>query len=204
MQKNKLGMTETYNRLHNPDDADPAVVELRSRREELTNYVAGCYGFDDLDLDFGFHEVAYLPENDCMRYTISDESRLEVLRRLADFNRERYLQQEGEINIGPQKPISTAGQKRKQEIDTSDQSEFVLSARMGPQPSGSEDASGAAEMIVSHLKVRRTWLSKADILAYVDIPANQWTAAINDLLASGILERHGERRSARYRISESD
>jgi len=47
-------------------------------------------------------------------------------------------------------------------------------------------------------------LSKSGTLAYVDIPDSQWSAAINDLLARGTVERQGKRRSARYRISESD
>lgn len=48
------------------------------------------------------------------------------------------------------------------------------------------------------------WLGKLGTRACVEILVGQWSIAINDLLARGTVERQGERRSARYRISESD
>lgn len=48
------------------------------------------------------------------------------------------------------------------------------------------------------------WLGKSDTRACVEIHDAQSSTAINDLLARGTVERQGERRSARYRISESD
>jgi len=61
-----------------------------------------------------------------------------------------------------------------------------------------------ARAILSYLQRVPGWHGKADILAYVGMPDGQWNAAINDLLARGIVERQGERRGARYRISESN
>jgi hypothetical protein len=52
--------------------------------------VACAYGWHDLDLDHGFHEVPYLPENDRVRFTISETARVEVLRLLSELNRQRY------------------------------------------------------------------------------------------------------------------
>lgn len=48
------------------------------------------------------------------------------------------------------------------------------------------------------------WLGKSDTRACVESHDVQWGAAVNDLLVRGAAERQGERRSARYRISESD
>ncbi|WP_406854391.1 hypothetical protein ABEG18_17805 [Alsobacter sp. KACC 23698] len=43
-----------------------------------------------------------------------------------------------------------------------------------------------------------------NMLAYAGKPESQLNGANNDLLASGIVERQGERRGTLYRISESD
>jgi hypothetical protein len=52
--------------------------------------VRSAYGWNDVDLGHDFHEVPYLPENDRVRFTISEEARLKLLQRLAELNRERY------------------------------------------------------------------------------------------------------------------
>ena len=41
-----------------------------------------------------FHEVGYLPANDNVRFTISESARIEVLKRLAKLNRERWEEEE--------------------------------------------------------------------------------------------------------------
>ncbi len=40
--------------------------------------VRDAYGWQDLDLGHGFHEVEYLPENDRVRFTISEAARAVV------------------------------------------------------------------------------------------------------------------------------
>ncbi|MDO2426600.1 hypothetical protein Q2380_06165, partial [Enterobacter hormaechei] len=57
--------------------------------------VLRAYGFDELDLEQDFHEVAYLPEGKNVRFTISEPAREELLCRLATLNKNRY---EGEQN----------------------------------------------------------------------------------------------------------
>lgn len=47
--------------------------------------VAAVYGWNDLDLDHGFHET-----KQGLRYTISEPARREVLDRLLQLNFERY------------------------------------------------------------------------------------------------------------------
>jgi hypothetical protein len=98
MENLGIGMTEFYNRLHSPRNADPNIIALRALRVELSRQVASSYGFGNFDLEFGFHRVAYLPERDCVRFTISESARLEVLTRLSDLNRQRY-QKEDEAGL---------------------------------------------------------------------------------------------------------
>jgi hypothetical protein len=79
-----------HNRFHDPSDDDVRIVAMRELHREMDLAVARAYGWDDLDLEHGFHEVPYLPENDRVRFTISERARREVLRRLSELNRQRY------------------------------------------------------------------------------------------------------------------
>lgn len=56
--------------------------------------VRDSYGWQDIDLDHGFHEVGYLTANDNIRYTISEPARIEILKRLAALNRQRWEEEE--------------------------------------------------------------------------------------------------------------
>lgn len=49
---------------------------------------------------------------------------------------------------------------------------------------------------------RSTWVAKVDILATTSIPDGQLNAAVNDLIARGVVGRlrQGERRSAMCRV----
>ena len=102
-----LGLTKIYNFFHARDlsremvsqiskkDAVTAAVgfdaliELRRLHVALDLMVRDAYGWQDLDLEHGFHEVETLPENDRVRYTISPAARREVLKRLLAENHTR-------------------------------------------------------------------------------------------------------------------
>src|SRR5262249_3331373 len=76
-----IGLTDLYRRIHDPNDNDPIVEELRVLHRNVDVGVAGAYGWGALKLDHSLHEVPYLPENDRVRFTISEAARVEVLRR---------------------------------------------------------------------------------------------------------------------------
>ena len=102
-----LGLTKIYNLFHARDlsaetvaqvskkDADTAatgfeaLLALRQLHVALDNAVRDTYGWQDLDLEHGFHEVETLPENDRVRYTVSPAARREVLKRLLAENHAR-------------------------------------------------------------------------------------------------------------------
>ena len=99
-----LGLTKIYNLFHDRDLSPEivtqvskkaayiaaagfeALLELRCLHVELDIAVRDAYGWQDLDLEHGFHEVETLPENDRVRYTISPAARREVLKRLLAEN----------------------------------------------------------------------------------------------------------------------
>jgi len=94
MTADQIGLTQLYNRFHNPDDNDLRIVEMRKLQVKIDNAVRDAYGWSDIDLGHDFHEVGYLPANDNVRYTISEPARIEVLKRLAKLNKERWEEEE--------------------------------------------------------------------------------------------------------------
>jgi hypothetical protein len=85
-----LGLTGFYNDFHDSGCSDAAIVACRVIQKEINETVLEAYGFDDIDLDIGFHEVGYLPAGKNTRYTMSEGARQEVLSRLALLNKERH------------------------------------------------------------------------------------------------------------------
>ena len=198
MLSESIGLTQLYNRFHDPSDKDPRIETVRVLHREIDLAVARAYGWDDLDLEHGYYEVPYLPENDRVRFTISDRSRLEVLRRLSELNHRRY---EDEVAQG----LHGNGGKRA----STHAPRAVRGTSAAPtQPSFDfetvaatiTDGVAAASAILDFLNAHDGWHAKADVLAATDITDGLWNSAINGLIADGRVERQGERRGARYRV----
>lgn len=94
MTSRQIGLTALYNLFHDPSETDAELEEMRRLQREIDVAVRDSYGWQDIDLDHGFHEVGYLPANDNVRYTISDPARIEILKRLAALNRQRWEEEE--------------------------------------------------------------------------------------------------------------
>lgn len=108
---NNIGLTKLYNIFHNRNANESFILGLRDIHREIDRAVSASYGWDDLDMNHDFHEVPYLPENDRVRFTISESARLEILRRLSGLNRQRHQQ---EVQAGLHKPAKKQklGKKR--------------------------------------------------------------------------------------------
>jgi len=90
MRGERIGLTKFYRRFHDANEQDERIIRLRALHRQIDEAVASAYGWTDLNLQHGFVSVDYLPKNDCIRFTISETARLEVLRRLGELNRQRY------------------------------------------------------------------------------------------------------------------
>jgi hypothetical protein len=208
----QLGATKIYNQFHDPDNNDARIEELRILHREIDRAVARTYGWDDHNLDHGFHEVPYLPENDRVRFTIAESARIEVLRRLAELNRQRYEEEVARDLHGSTRTRATTRPPRgrsasleatpQPSFDFGDipanESEYLMVA----EPSANYQ-NDSARIVLLHLKANPGWHAKADVLAATALPAGQWNAAINDLISGGKVERQGEKRGTRYRVVES-
>ena len=70
---------------------------------------------------------------------------------------------------------------------------------MAAEPRANYQA-GPAHAITEYLSTNVGWHAKADVLAAIGITDGQWNAAIAELIASGRIERQGEKRGTRYRF----
>ena len=95
LSKNRLSLTDLYNRFHNPKESAEDIVRLRELRVEMDKAVASAYGWGDLDLGHGFHETAQ-----GVRFTVSESARREVLSRLLKLNHERHEEEVRNQELG--------------------------------------------------------------------------------------------------------
>ncbi|MGI8683225.1 MAG: type IIL restriction-modification enzyme MmeI, partial [Mycobacteriales bacterium] len=85
----QLGLTRTYNLVHDPAVVDVEVVHLRELHVEIDAAVCESYGWEDLPLDHGHHET-----RQGVRWTVSSPARVELLDRLQELNHVRYAEEQ--------------------------------------------------------------------------------------------------------------
>jgi hypothetical protein len=112
------GLTKTYNRFHDPDEAIADIQKLRQLHVEMDHAVAAAYGWTDLDLGYDFHQT-----KQGLRYTISEPARREVLTRLLKLNHERYTE-EVRQGLHEKKNPKTVKNKAKKTSSASEPSLF--------------------------------------------------------------------------------
>lgn len=199
LREREIGLTKLYNSFHASRDTDPALRQLRELHREIDLAVAGAYGWDDLDLEHGFHEVPYLPENDRIRFTISETARVEVLWRLSELNRQRYEEEVAQEPHTDAKPRASSRPPRAGRNTSAAMAQRSLDFEA--ETAIFANGTTSATAILGFLNARDGWHAKAEILAATGVTDEQWSVAIADLIADGRAERQGERRGARYRAT---
>ena len=87
MAEREFGLTDVYNRIHNSDfRSDEGISKLRELHVDLDYVVRDAYGWSDLNLGHGFHEV----RGQGVRFTFAPQAVDEVLDRLLELNKTRY------------------------------------------------------------------------------------------------------------------
>lgn len=85
MTRLNLGLTKFYNVVHDPVEAnDAGISEVRELHEALDLAVLAAYGWEDLDLHYGFHMF-----RQSIRWTVCPDAREEILDRLLEENHKR-------------------------------------------------------------------------------------------------------------------
>ncbi|MDF5805119.1 hypothetical protein P4238_15820 [Pseudomonas aeruginosa] len=197
MRADRIGLTKLYNRFHTDTERDPRIEELRSLQRQMDAAVAHAYGWDDLDLNHGFHEVPYLPESDRIRFTISETARIEVLQRLSELNRQRYEEEVAQgLHSGSTKRPSPRTPHTSQPVECHSGPSWARLRYSADAHREWHDPGNENSRIP---RANQGWHAKSEILATTGIPTAQWNAAIASLIAEGKVERQGEKRGTRYR-----
>jgi hypothetical protein len=82
MQARRIGLTKTYNLLHDPACRDADIADLRRLHAALDAAILACYGWDDLDPGHDFHANA----RGQMRFGMAPAVQRAVVQRLLDLN----------------------------------------------------------------------------------------------------------------------
>ncbi|GFE72084.1 hypothetical protein CFPU101_46940 [Chroococcus sp. FPU101] len=103
MQRNNQGLTETYNRFHDPDETDEDIIHLRELHQQMDRAVLDAYGWTDIPTDCEFL-LDYEEDDETgskrkkpYRYRWPSEVHDEVLARLLELNQARY---DEEVRLG--------------------------------------------------------------------------------------------------------
>jgi hypothetical protein len=193
LAKAGTGLTKIYNKFHSPSSAETDIQGLRKLHVELDRAVCANYGWTDINLAHNFRET-----KQGLRYTISDEAKREVLRRMAELNLLRYEKEVSQGKHGMASNVVVSKALRKRSMSPLQQGldfDQVLVEHSQVKPLNASSA------VLRYLKDSSGWHAKADILTAIGITDSQWNAAIADLIAGGKAERQGERRGARYRAT---
>jgi hypothetical protein len=98
MLASQEGLTKIYNRFHDRAESSASIKTLRALHVEIDEAVKRAYCWDDFTLGHGFRET-----EQGLRYTISEDARVEVLDRLLELNHARYAE---EVKAGLHAPDS--------------------------------------------------------------------------------------------------
>ena len=103
MVRNNQGLTDTYNRFHDPDERDPDIQKLRELHAEMDRAVLDAYGWTDIPTDceslLDYEEEDEQEDSSKRqkkkpwRFRWSEEVHDEVLARLLDLNQKRHEQE---------------------------------------------------------------------------------------------------------------
>lgn len=116
----KVGMNDLYRLTHSQVTNETAVNDFRVLIEEMDKAVVSAYGWADLQLEHGFHGVPYFPEQNRIRFTISESARIELLRRLSELNRQRFEEEVAQGLHGSTVTRSTARAPSRRRASSAD------------------------------------------------------------------------------------
>jgi N-6 DNA Methylase len=138
MVQNNQGLTDTYNRFHNPDEDNPDILKLRQLHAEMDKAVLAAYRWEDINptceflLDYEEEESieeSTRSRKKPYRYRWTEDTHDEVLTRLLALNKERAQAEEmlgGEKAVGKK---AEAKKTKKKAASKSDKPQAIISSK---------------------------------------------------------------------------
>ena len=204
MEARKKGLTKLYNDFHDQEDRAEDIVAMRDLQSKVNELVRDKYGWQDIELECGFHEVGYLPDGHNTRFTVSETARRDILRRLSKLNRARYEAENSESNAkasnnGKPREASSVSASRSN-IDSLSQQKDLFEVGVA-SPFVTPKSTNPVEKVYEWIEEKRgSWIAKDAILAGTGIDGSTLEKAIAELIADEDLEQQGEGDQARYRM----
>jgi hypothetical protein len=130
--KLNLNLTQFYNSFHNSSNKEETFKHIRKLLQKIDHLILALYGWDDLSLNHGFHET-----RQGIRFTVSEEARREVLKRLLKLNHERY-EEEVAQGLHDKKKKKTSTSRKKKTFSAKDDGNLNLFNFMNVSPKGAK------------------------------------------------------------------
>lgn len=208
MNELNIGLTALYNRFHSRNDFDTRIVDFRQMQQEIDIIVANAYGWSDLKFEYDFFDVPNQPKNDRVRFTISENTRNEVLRRLSELNRQRYTEEV--TTRHNDKPGITLKSTCKSESKPSklrnanqtnlfDLQDHEYGKQLANINVGNAWGSNATDQILAWLESQKGWFPKSVILNGCGADPDACDSAINELIKDDYIESRSDGNETRYR-----
>ncbi|MCC6899946.1 MAG: hypothetical protein IT377_13280 [Polyangiaceae bacterium] len=213
-QRRGEGLTDTFNRLADPNDREATTDTLREALAALDRAVLASYQWEDVDPGHGFHAS---PQG--TRFTIADEPRREILDRLLGLNHERYaeetrqgLHKEAQPSTRGSAPkgTRTAPKRAAPAPSRAHQTGFAFTdpllqrtapatgAKRSAQDEARAELSRPARALLKACEKANDPLGKADLLEAAKLDDSEWSAAIRELLDAKLVRQGGEGRGTKY------
>ena len=201
-QSNNISRTELMSSVYNENNNQEHIRLIRDAISVLDDAVMKSYGWEDIELNHGFYEW-----NGRVRFTISESTRDEIIRRLIKLNHKRYEEEIAQF-MHSVKPISSKIRASKPKVPiTAKQVGFDFGDLPSQSknnhltlPIGNEWGSIASDQILAWLEAHHGWFSEVTILNGCGAPPESWDAAIAELLEDNFVECNGDDINARYRV----
>jgi hypothetical protein len=112
MSARSIGITGTFNLIHDSSVDDEDITRIREAQIQLDCAVATAYGWTDVDLEHGFWNV-----RQGTRFTVGPNARTAILDRMLQLNHERYAE-EVAAGLHDKRKSARRGKKRASDAPT--------------------------------------------------------------------------------------
>lgn len=85
-----IGLTDVLNWMNAPSNSDPIIKELRNLLGLIDDEVVATYGWSDVEVNYDFRGFSGGSINDQWRWALSNQTTIELMRRLVEINRTNY------------------------------------------------------------------------------------------------------------------
>lgn len=199
MHSNLIGLTNLYNRFHDPEKFDKSIQKIRELHKEIDQSLVDAYGWSDIGLGHGFHEVTTLPENDRVRFTFSEAARCEILNRLAELGRKRFQDQ---VDKGLH--FDSMIERKSKQGESKKFTPEAVKPSIGlniPEPT-QKPSNEKKDALLAFLRARPGRHGRSNLFGVRRMSSGEFVSTMGELISEGLVIQTGTAPNETYVISE--